>query len=66
MLIWAWRACLTLAKIAVGAILGRVKTAKEVDLLERLVAKGTAAVKDNQVTVKVPGRGIAAVLVQFR
>ncbi len=54
------------AKIAVGTILGRVKTAKEVDLLERPVAKGTAAVKNNVVSVKLPGRGIAAVLVQFR
>ncbi|MFA5205139.1 MAG: glycoside hydrolase family 38 C-terminal domain-containing protein [Lentisphaeria bacterium] len=54
------------AEMTVGSLLGRVRTARETDLLERPLARGTAAAKGGTVTVTVPARGIAVVLLQFR
>jgi alpha-mannosidase len=48
------------------AIVGRVERAREADLLERPLDKGSARVKGNGFTVDVPARGIVTVRVAFR
>ena len=49
-----------------AALVGTVTEAVEVDLMERPLAASSAAVAAGRVTVKVPGKGIASVLVKFR
>jgi alpha-mannosidase len=46
-------------------LLGRVREAVEVDLLERPVVRSSARVRGNRVSVRLPARGIASVLVRL-
>ena len=46
-------------------LLGKVKSAVEVDLLERPLAKSSAKAQGNKVSVRLPARGIASVLVKL-
>ena len=49
-----------------GAIFGRVDGAREADLLERTLEKGTARVRNNGFVVEMPAYSIATVRVAFR
>ena len=53
------------AKLVVSELLGRVKGASEVDLLERFVDNCTASTEGNTVSLTVPPRGIASVLIDL-
>ncbi len=53
------------AKLVVSELLGQVKGASEVDLLERYVDNCTASTEGNTVSVTVPPRGIASVLIDL-
>jgi alpha-mannosidase len=48
------------------AIFGEVENARETDLLERPLEKGTARVKNNGFAVEMPAYGIATVRVRLR
>jgi alpha-mannosidase len=48
-----------------AALVGTVTEAVEVDLMERPLAGSAVAVAAGRMTVKVPGKGIASVLVKF-
>jgi alpha-mannosidase len=48
-----------------AALLGKIRDAVEVDLLERPLAASSAKVKGNTVSVALPARGIATVLVRL-
>jgi alpha-mannosidase len=49
-----------------AAVLGKVRDAVEVDLLERPVPRSSAKVKGNTVSVSLPSRGIATVQVRLQ
>ncbi len=56
----------TATKIALGDALGRPTAAHVVDLLERPLAGGRAALAGQTITLAVPGRGIASVKVSLQ
>jgi alpha-mannosidase len=49
-----------------AALVGKVTGAVEVDLLERPLARSSAKAKGNTVSVALPARGIASVLVRLK
>jgi hypothetical protein len=48
-----------------AAILGKVRRAEEVDLLERPLGASSVRVQGNRVSIKLPARGIASVQVRL-